>query len=66
MHIMCFNASICFKIGSLYSYCDLIDNKLVYPPELSRINGFCTNSNKIFLGEDPRPLFQAEVFEPIL
>ena len=28
-------------------------NKLVYPPELSRIAGFCTNSNKNFLGEDP-------------
>ena len=29
-------------------------NKLVYPPELSRIAGFCTNSNKNFLGEDPQ------------
>ena len=31
------------------------NNKLVYPPELSRIAGFCINSNKFFLGEDPRP-----------
>ena len=43
MYIICFNISICFKIGSLYSYCDVI-TKLVYPPELSRIAGFCTNS----------------------
>ena len=27
---------------------------LVYPPELSRIVGFCTNYNKNFLGEDPQ------------
>ena len=52
MHFMCFNISICFKMGSLYSYCGII-TKLVYPPELSRIAGFCTNSNKTFLGEDP-------------
>ena len=51
---MYFNVSICFKMGSLYSYCGII-TKLVYPPELSRIAGFCTNSNEIFLGEDPRP-----------
>ena len=50
-HIMWFNVSICFKMGSLYSYYGII-TKLVYPPELSRITGFCTNSNKIFLGED--------------
>ena len=42
------------------------NNKLVYPPDLSRIVGFCTNSDKIFLGEDPRPPFQAELFEPVL
>ena len=42
------------------------NNKLVYPPELSRIAGFCTNSNKIFLGEDPQTPFQAELFEPVL
>ena len=24
MYIMCFNVSICFKMGSLYSYCDII------------------------------------------
>ena len=53
MYIMCFNVSICFKMGSLYSYCGII-TKLVYPPELSRIAGFCTNSNKIFRGGDPR------------
>ena len=52
-------------MGSLYSYCDII-TKLVYPPELSRIAGFCTNSNKYFLGEDPRPPFQAELFETVL
>ena len=52
MYVMCFNVSICFKMGSLYSYCDII-TKLVYPPELSRIAGFCTNSNKNFLGQDP-------------
>ena len=51
---MCFNVyvSICFKMGSLYSYCDII-TKLVYPPELSRIAGFCTNSNKTFSGGGP-------------
>ena len=70
MYIMCFNVSICFKMGSLYSYCDVI-TKLVYPPELSRIAGFCTNSgaansNTNFLGEDPSPLFQAELFEAAL
>ena len=54
MYIMCFNVSICFKMGSLYSYCDII-TKLVYPPELSRIAGFCTNSNKI---RTPRPPFK--------
>ena len=32
--------------------------KLVHPPELSRIAGFCTNSNKNVLGEDPRSPFQ--------
>ena len=47
-----FNVSICFKMGSLYSYCGIII-KLVCPPELSRIAGFCTNSNKNFLGEEP-------------
>ena len=61
---MCFNVSICFKMGILYSYCDII-YKLVYPPELSRIAGFCTNCNKIFLGEDPHTPFQAELFEPV-
>ena len=30
------------------------NNKPVYPPELPRIAGFCTNSYKIFLGEDPK------------
>ena len=43
-------------MGSLYSYCDMI-TKLVYPPELSRIAGFCINSIKTFLWEDPRPAF---------
>ena len=58
MYIMCFNVSICFKMGSLYSYCGII-TKLVYPRELSRIAGFCTYSNKIFLGADPQtPLFK--------
>ena len=66
MYILCFNVSICFKMGSLYSYCDIIINKLVYPPELSRITGFCTNSNKIFPGEDPIPPYQAELFESVL
>ena len=64
MYIMCFNVSICFKMGSLYSYYDII-TKLVYPPELSRIAGFCTNSNKIFLGEDPQTPLQAELFETV-
>ena len=50
MYIMCFNVSICFKMGSLYSYCGII-TELVYPPELSRIAGFCTNKN--FLGGGP-------------
>ena len=53
MYVMFFNVSICFKIGSLYSYCGII-TKLVYPPELSRIAGICINSNKHFLGEDPQ------------
>ena len=65
MYIMCFNVSVCFKMGSLYSYCGII-TKLVYPPELSRIAGFCTNSNKKFLGGTPRPPFQPELFEAIL
>ena len=34
-------------MGSLYSYCD-IKTKLVYPRELSRISGFCTDYIKIF------------------
>ena len=38
---MRFNVSICFKMDSLYSYCGII---------LSRIAGFCTNSNKNFRG----------------
>ena len=50
---MCFNVSICFKMGSLYSYCGII-TMLVYPSELSRIAGFCINFNKNFLGEDPQ------------
>ena len=53
MYIMYYNVSICFKMDSLDSYCGII-TKLVYPPELSRIAGFCTNSNTIFLGEDPQ------------
>ena len=58
MYIMFFNVSICFKMGSLYSYCDII-NKLVYPPELSRITGFCTISNKNFArGGPPDPPFE--------
>ena len=65
MYIMCFNVSICFKMGSLYSYCDIL-TKLVYPPELSRIAGQCTNSNKNFLGEDTQTPFQAELFEAVL
>ena len=64
MYIMCFNVSICFKTVSLYSYCDII-TKLLYPPELSRIAGFCTNSNKFFLGEEPQTPFQAELFEAV-
>ena len=66
MYIMCFNVSICFKMGSLYSYYCGIITKLVYPQELSRIAGFCTNSNKNFLGEDPTPPFQAELYEAVL
>ena len=67
MYIMCFNVSICFKLGSLYSYCDIM-TKLVYLPELSRIAGFCTNFNKNFQGEDPQtpPPFQAELFDAVL
>ena len=34
------------------------NNKLVYPPELSRIAGFCTNSNKNFLGRTQDPPFK--------
>ena len=33
MFILCFNVLICFKMGSFYSYCDMI-TKLVYPLEL--------------------------------
>ena len=44
-----------WAVSTLYSLLSLWhNNKLVYPPELSRIAGFCTNSNKIFLGEDPQ------------
>ena len=42
------------------------NNKLVYPPELSRIAGFCTNSIKKFSGGRPQTPFQAELFEPVL
>ena len=52
MYIMCFNVSICFKIGNLYSYCDII-TKLVYPPELFRIAGFCTYSYNFFWWRTP-------------
>ena len=52
-------------MGSLYSYCD-IKTKLVYPPELSRISGFCTDYIKIFREKVGRettdPPFQAELF----
>ena len=67
MYIMYFNVSICFKMGSLYSYCGII-TQLVYPPELSRIAGFCTSSNNFFLGEDPQtpPPLQAELFEAVV
>ena len=56
---MCFNVSICFKMGSLYSHCDMI-TKLVYPPKLSRIAGFCTISIKFFSGGGgpPDPAFK--------
>ena len=62
MYVMCFNVSIHFKMGSLYSYCDII-TKLVYPPELSRIAGFCTYSNKNFLGD---PLSSRIVWDCII
>ena len=53
MCILCFNVSICFKMVSLFSYCDII-TKLVNPPELTRIVGFCTNSiNNFSLGGSP-------------
>ena len=38
-------------------------NKLVYPPELQ---DFVLIWIKKILGEDPRPHFQAELFEPVL
>ena len=52
LYIMCFNVSICFKMGSLCCYCGII-TKLVYPQEFSRIAGFCTNSNENFSGGGP-------------
>ena len=53
MYIMCFRVSIRFKMGILYCYCGII-TRLVYPAELSRIAGFCTNSNKKFSGGGPQ------------
>ena len=65
MYIMCFNVHVSIGLKCLYSYCDII-TKLVYPPELSRIAGFCTSSNNFFLGEDPQTPFQSELFEAVL
>ena len=46
-------------MGNLYSYYGIITKLLVYPPELSRIKGFCTNSNKkISRGGPPDPPFK--------
>ena len=42
------------------------DNELVYPPELFRIAGFCTNSNKNFLGEDPQTPLSRIVLDCII
>ena len=53
MYIMCFKVSIRFKMGILYCYCGII-TRLVYPAELSRIAGFCTNSNKKISGGGPQ------------
>ena len=65
MYIMCFNVSICFKMGSLLLYILLLwhNNKQVYPPELQ---DFVLILMKIFWGRTPKPPFQAEFFEPVL
>ena len=55
------NVLISLKMDSLYSYCDII-TKLVYPPELSRIAGFCTNSINFFLREDPQTALSISCF----
>ena len=68
MYIICFNVSICSKImkmGSLHSCCGMI-TKLMYPPELSRIAGFCTNAIKIFGGMTPYPLSSRIVWHCII
>ena len=61
MYILCFNVSICFKMGSLYSYGGII-TKLVYPPELSRIADFVLKNFELILikilREDPQTPFK--------
>ena len=54
MYILCFNVSICFKMGYLYSNCDII-TKLVYPPELQ---DFVLILLKFFRGRTPTPPFK--------
>ena len=59
MYIVCFNVSMFQNRQSLLLL--WYNKKLVYPPELSRIAGFCTNSDKIFLGEDPQTPFSGRI-----
>ena len=61
MYILCSHVSICLKMGSLYSYCD-INNKLVYPSELSRIAGFLTQLYWDLSGGGPHTPFQSQLY----
>ena len=65
MYIMCFKVSICFIIGSLYSYCDIITSYCTLQ-NCVELQDFVLILIKNFWGRTPRPPFQAELFEPVL
>ena len=53
MYIMCFNVSICFKMGSLYSLRDIITSYCTLQNCLE-LQDFVLILIKNFLGEDPQ------------
>ena len=61
MYIQCFNVSICFKMGSLYSYCDIITN-LVSQQNCLELQNFVLNLLKCFWGRTPHPSFNHSCF----